>query len=734
MTQILLPGFPEGAERINPMFSILRQDKLVTYFVGSDNYFSHAEDDAAGERFALSNLMANRHVRAAELERSARKYPHRTLMNWMAQYREQGPGSFYQAAPARKPRVMTADKAAECAGLLAAGHTPAAVARFAGVGESTLRKAIVRKTLIAAAEPAAAQSVQAETATTKAERSRIDAEAADGIGTACTRVNERMAAAIGLAQSATTRFEAVSDLSLGGLLAGLPALCANGLLSGIGRHLKLPAGFYSCLHILLTLGFMALARIRRPEGLRHQSPGELGKVIGIDRVPEVRTLREKISLMASTGDPAAWMHELAQAWMEGDPDEAGYLYIDGHVRVYHGDQAKLPRRYVSRERLCLRGTTDYWINDALGRPFFVVSKAVTGGLGDTLLNDIVPDLLTCVPRQPTVEQLEADPKLHRFVLVFDREGAHASVFEALWAQRIGAITYRKNVRDSWPEDEFANADVIMPDGTVTVMQLATRETALGKLTVKEVRRLTPSGHQTAVISSAHHLDNITVAGRMFSRWCQENFFAYMMQHYDIDGLVQYGAEQIPGTEQVINPAWRKLDKAVWATRQRLRKLQAKLGAGPLLAESQAIQASAECLQEIEAVETELEQQKAARKATPRKVKLEELPQAERPTQLLPLNKMLTDTVKMIAYRAETALVGLLRRHLAKEDEARALIRALFVASADLLPDKDAGTLNVRIHRMATPAHDRAIAALLEDLNQLAFCHPETGQRFVYTLV
>ncbi len=734
MTQILLPGFPAGAERINPMLSILRQDKQVTYFIGGDNYFSHAEDDAASERFALSSLMANRHVRAAELERSAGKYPHRTLMNWMAQYREEGPGSFYRAAPVRKPRVMTAEKAAECAGLLAAGYTLAAAARSAGVGESTLRKAILRKTLIAAAQPASMEGAQPVTATTKAERSRIDAEAADGIGTACTRANERMAAAIGLAQSAATRFEAVADLSLGGLLAGLPALCANGLFSGIGRHLKLPAGFYSCLHILLTLGFMALARIRRPEGLRHQSPGELGKVIGIDRVPEVRTLREKISLMARTGDPGAWMHELAQSWMEGDPDEAGYLYIDGHVRVYHGDRAHLPRRYVSRERLCLRGTTDYWINDALGRPFYVVSKAVTGGLGDTLLNDIVPDLLQHVPRQPTPEQLEADPKLHRFVLVFDREGAHASLFEALWKQRIGAITYRKNVRDSWPEDEFADAEVVMPDGAVTHMPLAMRETTLGKLMVKEVRRLTPSGHQTAVISSAHHLDNVTLAGRMFSRWCQENFFAYMMQHYDIDGLVQYGVEQIPGTEQVINPAWRKLDKAVWATRQRLRKLQAKLGAGPLLPEGQAIQASAECLQEIEAVEAELEQQKVARKATARKVTLDELPQAERPTQLLPLNKMLTDTVKMIAYRAETALVALLRRHLAKEDEARALIRALFVASADLQPDKAAGTLNVRIHRMATPAHDRAIAALLEDLNQLAFCHPETGQRLVYALV
>ena len=51
------------------------------------------------------------------------------------------------------------------------------------------------------------------------------------------------------------------------------------------------------------------------------------------------------------------MKELSKSWMEGDPQEAGYLYVDGHVRVYHGELATLPRRFVSRERLCLRGTT-----------------------------------------------------------------------------------------------------------------------------------------------------------------------------------------------------------------------------------------------------------------------------------------------------------------------------------------------------------------------------------------
>ena len=95
--------------------------------------------------------------------------------------------------------------------------------------------------------------------------------------------------------------------------------------------------------------------------------------------------------------------------------------------------------------------------------------------------------------------------------------------------------------------------------------------------------------------------------------------------------------------------------------------------------------------------------------------------------------MLTDTIKMIAYRAETALVWLLRPHLAKEEEARALVRELFVSSADLEPNAQNNTLTIRIHRMACPAHDKAMGALLADLTRTAFCHPETGARLIYEL-
>ena len=101
----------------------------------------------------------------------------------------------------------------------------------------------------------------------------------------------------------------------------------------------------------------------------------------------------------------------------------GIFYVDGHVRVYSGSTANLAGRFASREKLCLRGTTDYWVNDVLGRPFFVVSKAVTAGLADSLVKDIVPQLLTSIPGQPSPGELDQDRLLHRFVVVFDRQGA-----------------------------------------------------------------------------------------------------------------------------------------------------------------------------------------------------------------------------------------------------------------------------------------------------------------------
>jgi hypothetical protein len=146
MRQPFLPGFPEGAEQVSYSLRILRKDGIVTYFLDGDSYFSHAKGDKSSERFALTSLMINGHVRPSELEREPLSLAHRTLMNWTKQYREEGPDSFFKTkSDQHKPRVMTDDKVIECTALLTAGHCPAVVARLAGVGESTLRKAIARR-------------------------------------------------------------------------------------------------------------------------------------------------------------------------------------------------------------------------------------------------------------------------------------------------------------------------------------------------------------------------------------------------------------------------------------------------------------------------------------------------------------------------------------------------------------------------------------------------------------
>jgi hypothetical protein len=73
----------------------------------------------------------------------------------------------------------------------------------------------------------------------------------------------------------------------------------------------------------------------------------------------------------------------------------------------------MPKRFVSRMRLCLSRSTDYWINDRLGHPFFVVYKTLNEGMIKTLKEDIIPCLNREVPNQPSQKELTADPQLYR---------------------------------------------------------------------------------------------------------------------------------------------------------------------------------------------------------------------------------------------------------------------------------------------------------------------------------
>lgn len=526
------------------------------------------------------------------------------------------------------------------------------------------------------------------------------------------------------------------------MLCALPALLANGLLSGIDKPFTMAEGFYPIETIFLLLALRALARLPSLEALRYVVPGEWGKLLGLDRIPEVRTLRQKVTeLCAPAGRAERWSGQLARDWMAAQPQSAGVYYADGHVRLYHGKLTALPRRYVARERLCLRGTTDYWVNALDGQPFFVVSRPADPGLLSVLREDIVPRLLAEAPGQPTEAVLAAEPLRSRFTLVFDREGYSPDFFLEMKEQRIAVLTYHKFPGPDWPVGEFAPREVTLAHGEQVRLQLAERGVCLSNgLWVREVRqRCEKSGHQSAILCTDYLAELTRVAVAMFARWCQENFFKYMCQHFSLDRLVEYGTEALPDTTEVVNPAWRELDSQIRRQNGLLQREIAAFGALELPADLEP-SAMAACepqkgalRQCIEARRSQIATLKTQRKALPKHLPMKDLPEADRFCRLRADKKHFVDTIKLIAYRAETAMAQLAREKLARLDDARALLRQLYRSAVDLLPDQAHKTLTVRLHHLTTPAHDQILAHLCAELTATETVFPGTDLRLIYQL-
>jgi hypothetical protein len=563
------------------------------------------------------------------------------------------------------------------------------------------------------------------------------------MGNGATRSLERVAAAMGELESAPIEFESACDVAQGGVLLALPALLATGLLRCAPEFYQLPKGFYGIESIFLLLGLMALARIRSLEQLRYQAPGEWGKLLGLDRIPEVRTLRAKLKLLCQDlGQAMRWNAALAQEWIARQNATELYFYCDGHVRVYHGDQTALPRHYVARERLCLRATTDYWINAMDGQPFLYVNKEVDPGLIATLRQDVIPWLEGKVAKTTEQERrLAEDARAHWFTIVFDREGYSPEFFEQMWKKRIAILTYHKFPQHDWRREEFAAYSVELAGSETVTLKLAERGARLSNnLWLRELRKLNDSGHQTSILTTNYRAPMPTLAASLFARWSQENFFRYMREHYSLDRLIEYGTESIPDAISVVNPQWRKLDSQIRSQAGKRHRLAAQFGALALSEEPSASeidrfqQRKGQLREEIQTRDLEIDKLKQNRKTTPHHVAVKELPEEDRFTRLRTERKHFIDTLKMIAYRAESSMASLLREHLARgADDARALLRQIFQTDADLTPDLAAGTLTVKLHHLTQAAHDQALEKLLAYLNATLTVFPGTQLTLVFKL-
>src|SRR5437016_8124618 len=200
------------------------------------------------------------------------------------------------------------------------------------------------------------------------------------------RSMDRLLAAMGLLDDALPVFAPTRSLPRAGVLLAIPSLVASGLLSTAEKiYGSLGPAFYGLRTTLVAYVLLALLRIPRPEALKEYPPGELGRIVGLDRMPEVKTLRRKLARLAALKGSYRLGREIARQRIAERGKVLGFLYIDGHVRAYHGKRT-IPKAYVTRMHLAAPATTDYWVNDEeRGDPLFVVTADANAAMTKMLI-------------------------------------------------------------------------------------------------------------------------------------------------------------------------------------------------------------------------------------------------------------------------------------------------------------------------------------------------------------
>lgn len=520
----------------------------------------------------------------------------------------------------------------------------------------------------------------------------------------------------------------------GGVLFSLPSLVGQGLFRIFEVFKPLPPGFYGLHHIVLTLCFMALCRIKNPEQLKKVPAGEFGKVIGLDRIPQVEYFREKVRQITDQCRCDELHGVLFEDWVQSMGGDEPFFYIDGHVRVYSGELARLPKHFVSREKLCLSSTVEFYVNNFQGLPLMVV----TGELNERLkgaIEESIEKIKAAIP-------IACDPQKPHFTLVFDREAYEPSWFVKLWEKhRVAVVTYRKNVKDKWDDNLFKSTEVQL-SGNKVAMRLCEMGSQIRGHWFREVRKLSEGGHQTSIMTTHPFLEAEYIAARMFIRWTQENFFKYMNANFDFDKMIEYGSMELSNKELTVpNPVYKQLSYGLKKAREKKSRLQSRLYQQmdpQTIKDVEDIKEKKKYkawVEQIGEYEREIELLLAERKGTHRTIRVQDMPEEQRYNKLKTESKKLKNIILMIAYRAESALYALLPDFYKNASkDGRELLKDIFSSEADFIPDYDNKILKVRLHSLSTMRANQAVKKLCDFLNQTKTIYPYTDLRLVYETV
>jgi len=751
--ELLPPEFaPQDAIAINARCLVRTQDGHRVVLVAGLPIAHYAVGDAMAEAHAMVGLIDQGWADQIDVARAFGR-DERTVRRYQRRFEDGGlaalgrPGGY----PRGRPRTDRG-RARRVGRLRGEGKSLRQIADAVGVSEKAIRKQLRRlgwpvakpvqaelplpapaadPNLSGSAAPAeAAVESAAPAADPNLSGSAVPAEQEPLLVSAdrdpADRRVDRLLAKLGLLEDAAPLFRDGERVPRAGVLLALPALAQSGVVDTAREvYGSIGPAFYGLRTTIVALVFLALLRIKRPEALKEHAPPELGRLLGLDRAPEVKTLRRKVTHLAGLGRATEFGRRLAQRRVRDFGDAMGFLYLDGHVRAYHGKRT-LPKTHVARMRIAMPATTDYWVNDAAGEPLFVVTTEANAGLVKML-----PDL--CKEIRGVVGD-------RRVTIVFDRGGWSPKLFQQLIADGFDILTYRKGRSRRRLRWEFREHRAIL-DGREVVYQLADHGIRLlgGKLELRQVVRLADDGHhQTQVVTSRRDLPAIEVAYRMFERWRQENFFKYLRDEYALDALVDYQLDPADPQRDVPNPAFNKVDAKLRKARAEVIQLSARYGIEALVnpeAKRRTMRgfkiATTKLASPVKDALRRYAKLEAQRARLPRRIPVGEVVSGD-VVQLATERKHLTDVIKMVAYQAETDLVRRITPHYHRaDDEARTLIHSALANTGDIaVTDTE---LRVTFAPLSSPHRTAALAALCAELDALAPRFPGTRLRVRYAV-
>ncbi len=500
--------------------------------------------------------------------------------------------------------------------------------------------------------------------------------------------------------------------------AGAMLLHAFGGRAGAGEILAAAAGgepgdvaLLSATSICFALGAATT------EQFKHLTAAAAGPLAGLPALPDLRTIRPRLAAIADRTDPVALQRLFASAMLAADPVASGVYYVDDHFVPYAGAKP-VAKGWDNKRGRAEKGRADTHVTAHDGRAVCFVTGEPSG-------------LTVSLPRALAELKKAAGPGA-QIMLGFDRGGAYAQVFRHCREQDVHWVTYRRAP---------LAVPAMLPVITTITAGGRRREVTWAEETADikdygQARQLTLFEHgQVAlqILTSDFDACPAEILAWLKSRWREENFLKYAAENYGTGKICDYIADIEANTKITDNPARKEANAAVREAEKMLAAAQrdfagllADPAISPAVKNTRLIPAAQE---KITAARKKLDAAKTVRDQVPANV-ID--PHAE-VALLRTRRRGLQMVLRLLAHNAEHWLASHLNAYLRDDDEYRAITRQTIIRGLAGTITSTPGAITVTLQQPGAPRVTRALALLIDEINNDPPAMPGDPRPITYQL-